>query len=40
MNDILAIVLVCLLSEAMTRELPAHFEPEMDYENHLKCFKE
>jgi len=40
MNDILAIVFVCLLSDTLLRELPAHFETNFDYEEHLRCFKE
>ena len=40
MNDILAIVLVSLLSDTLLRELPTHFEPEFDYEAHLQFFKE
>lgn len=40
MNDILAIVLVCLLSDTLLRELPTHYQPDMDYELHLSRFKE
>ena len=40
MNDILAIVFVCLLSDTLLRELPAHYEPDFDYDAHLRCFKE
>jgi len=40
MNDILAIVVLCLLSDALLRELPTHFEPEFDYDAHLQYFKE
>ena len=40
MNDILAVVLVCLLSDTLLRELPAHFEADFDYEAHLKSMKE
>ena len=40
MNDILAIVFVCLLSDTLLRELPAHFESDFDYDAHLRCFKE
>lgn len=35
MNDILAIIMVCLLSDTLLRELPTHFEPDFDYEAHL-----
>ena len=40
MNDILATVLVSLLTDVLLRELPTHFEPDFDYEAHLRCFKE
>lgn len=40
MNDILATVLVSLLSDVLLRELPTHFEPDFDYEAHLRCFKD
>jgi len=40
MNDILAIIVTCLLSDTLTRELPTHFEPEFDYDAHLQQFKE
>jgi len=39
MSDILGTVLVCLLSETLTRELPTHYEPDFDYEQHLRYFK-
>ena len=35
MNDILAIIMVCLLSDTLLRELPTHYEPDFDYEAHL-----
>ena len=38
MNDILAMVVVCLLSDTMVRELPTHYEEEVDYEGFVnKC---
>ena len=38
MNDILAIVVVCLLSDTLVRELPTHFDEEVDYESFVnKC---
>ena len=40
MNDILAIVVVGLLSDLLLRELPNHFEAEFDYDGHLHCFKD
>ena len=39
MNDILATLMVCVLSETLIRELPTHYEPEFDYEGHLQTFK-
>ena len=40
MSDILATILICLLSETLIRELPTHFEHEFDYDGHLKHLKE
>ena len=38
MNDILAIVVVCLLSDTLVRELPTHFDEEADYDSFVnKC---
>ena len=40
MSDILGTILVCLLSDTLIRELPTHYEPEFDYDAHLRYFKE
>ena len=38
MNDILAIVVVCILSDTLVRELPTHYDDEADYEGFVnKC---
>ena len=38
MNDILALCVVCLLSDTLVRELPTHFDEEVDYDGFVNKY--
>ena len=40
MSDILATVVICLLSEIHIKELPSFFEPDFDYDKYFEHLKE
>ena len=40
MNDILAIVLVAVMSDCLTREIPSQYESETDYERLIETIVE
>ena len=40
MNDILAIIVVCVLSDTLVKELPTHFDQDTDYESFINaCYQ-